>query len=325
MKDEHHQRPLNVTDVARAIDAETLARDIAALPATRKLLHAGEFEVYCAQACELPHAMQEIARLRELAFRAVGEGTGQALDTDRFDQSYHQLFVWHRGSQAILGAYRLGFTTPIVAAEGVAGLYTHTLFDFDEDMFIHTGPCIELGRSFVHPEWQGSSRVLRLLWGGIAAVLDQHPEVRCLFGPVSISPDYSDWVRRLMLKALQQHHMDPMLEQLVRPRHPLESQPIGPSSKSLQWARLTSVLAGLGELSALSKFLQEVAPDLGLPMLIKHYLGLQGRFAAFNLDTAFNNTLDGLVFVQVQNISTKLRRKLTGATEAKLVPEEVTA
>lgn len=219
-----------------------------------------------------------------------------------------------RSSQAILGAYRLGFTARIVAAEGVVGLYTHTLFDFDDDMFAHTGPCIELGRSFVHPEWQGSSRVLRLLWGGIAAVLDQHPAVQRLFGPVSISPDYSDSARGVLLKALQHHHMDPVLQQLVRPRHPLECNP---GSKPSQWARLTSVLAGLGELTALAKFLQEVAPDLGLPMLIKHYLGLQGRFAAFNLDASFNNTLDGLVFVQVQNISTKLRRKLTGTAEVR--------
>ncbi len=306
----HHSS--TVAPVAPAISALALSRDIAALSATRKLLHVGEFEVYCAPAHELPHAMLEIARLREWAFRAVGEGTGQALDTDRFDHSYQQLFVWHSSHQTILGAYRLGFTAPIVAAEGVQGLYTHSLFDFDEDMFVHTGPCIELGRSFVHPEWQGSSRVLRLLWGGIAAVLDQHPEVQRLFGPVSISPNYSDSARGLLLNALQHHHMDPVLQQLVRPRHPLEWSP---GTKPSQWGRLTSVLAGLGELTALAKFLQEVAPDLGLPMLIKHYLGLQGRFAAFNLDASFNNTLDGLVFVQVQNISPKLRRKLTGATE----------
>ena len=299
-----------ITALAPAVCRDALAQDVAALPVARRLLHAGDFEVYCASATELPHAMLEIARLREWAFRAVGEGTGLALDTDRFDQTYHHLFVWHRSSQAILGAYRLGFTAPIAAAEGVAGLYTHSLFEFDASLLAHTGACIELGRSFVHPEWQGSSRVLRLLWGGIAVVLDQHPEVKRLFGPVSISPDYSDNARSLLLNALQRHHMDPVLQQLVQPRHP--PQWGSPHGKSSQWTRLTSVLAGLGELAALTKCLQEAAPDLGLPMLIKHYLGLQGRFAAFNMDAAFNNTLDGLVFVQVQNISPTLRRKLTG-------------
>jgi putative hemolysin len=319
-----HTAPF-VTPLAPPVNPDALAADVAALPAACKLLQAGEFEVFCATASAMPHGMQEIARLREWAFRAVGEGTGRALDTDRFDHTYHQLFVWHRSSRAILGAYRLGFTAPIVAAEGVGGLYTHSLFDFDADLLAHTGPCIELGRSFVHPEWQGSSRVLRLLWGGIARVLDQHPEVQRLFGPVSISPDYSDRARNLLLKALQQHHMDPNLQPLVRPRHPHVWQPSSKPSQRTHLARLTNVLAGLGEIAALAKFLQEVAPDLGLPMLIKHYLGLQGRFAAFNVDADFNNTLDGLVFVEVHNISPKLRRKLTGAAEAKETREPATA
>ncbi len=281
-----------------------LAADIARQPIANRLLHIGELEVYCGIAAQAPAVMDEIARLRELAFRQAGEGTGLAQDRDGYDVYYRQLFVWHRARQQILGAYRLGFGQPIVRDHGVHGLYSRSLFDYSPALFEHIGPSIELGRSFVHPDHQGSSRALRLLWAGIAALLDHHPEVQTLFGPVSISPSYSELGRALLLKAIQHHHMDAKLSELVRPLNP------GKLQTRMLPTRYTSVLAGLADPTALSRYLHGLGPGLGLPMLIKHYLDLQGRFAAFNVDAAFNNTLDGLVFVQVQNIPDKLLRKL---------------
>jgi putative hemolysin len=290
--------------ITAPVAPDALASDIARLPMANRLLDIGELAVYCCAAAQAPAVMDEIARLRELSFRQVGEGTGLAQDRDEFDAHYQQLFVWHRAKQQIVGAYRLGFGQPILRDHGVYGLYSRSLFDYSCALFDHIGPSLELGRSFVHPDHQGSSRPLRMLWGGIAALLDHHPEVQTLFGPVSISPSYSELGRALLLQAIQQHHMDAKLSELVRPLNP------GKLQARMLPTRYTSVLAGLADPTALSRYLHGLGPGLGLPMLIKHYLDLQGRFAAFNVDAAFNNTLDGLVFVQVHNIPDKLRRKL---------------
>ncbi len=293
--------------LAPAIDPAVLAQEIASLPASASLMRVGEFEVLCTPAQPIPALMQEIGRLREWAFRLVGEGTGRASDLDAFDAHYEQLFVWHHSERKLLGAYRLGFTQDINQRQGVAGLYTHSLFEFDNQMLARLGPSIELGRSFVHPQFQGSSRALRLLWAGIAVVLERHPQVACLFGPVSISSRYSRLGRALMLRTLQLHHMDADLHGLIRARRAPDGMP-GALAQ-----RITEASAGLGDPKRLSRVLERIEHGMGLPMLIKHYIELRGRFAAFSVDAAFNQTLDGLVFVRVADIPPRFRTKLTAA------------
>jgi putative hemolysin len=296
-----------IADVPKAL----LKQDVAALDASDRLLAVGGFVVYCATANKLPHILREIGRLRETAFRAVGEGTGRAFDLDEFDSHYHHLFVWSEASSEIVGAYRIAFTHELIACHGVTSLYTHSLFEFDAPLFERLGPSLEMGRSFVHPAWQGNTRALRLLWAGIAVLLDRHPAIRHLFGPVSVSPQFSDMGKFLIMTALQLHHMDADLKQLVRPRN----APRELASKTNQQAeqRLLEISAGLADPGRLSKFLQRIEHGLKLPMLIKHYIELKGRFAGFNVDNSFNGTLDGLVFVRVEDINPKMRARLTGS------------
>ena len=302
--DTQHQ-PI-IADVPKAL----LQQDISELDASDRLLAFGGYVVYCTTANKLPHVMREIGRLREIAFRAVGEGTGRALDVDWFDPHYHHLFVWNQPSSEIVGAYRVAYTQELLAHSGVTSLYTHSLFDFDASLFERLGPSLEMGRSFVHPAWQGNTRVLRLLWAGIVVLLDRHPDIRHLFGPVSVSPQFSDVGKFLIMTALQLHHMDADLKQLVRPRNTPQNLAHQTSQQSEQ--RLTEISSGLADPSRLSKFLQRIEHGLKLPMLIKHYIELKGRFAGFSVDDAFNGTLDGLVFVRVEDISFKMRARLTG-------------
>ena len=292
-----------IADVPKAL----LKQDVAALDASDRLLAVGGFVVYCAKANKLPHILRQIGRLRETAFRAVGEGTGRALDLDEFDPHYHHLFVWSDTSSEIVGAYRVAFTHELIAHHGVTSLYTHSLFEFDASLFERLGPSLEMGRSFVHPAWQGNTRALRLLWAGIAVLLDRHPAIRHLFGPVSVSPQFSDMGKFLIMTALQLHHMDADLKQLVRPRN--APRPADQQSEQ----RLLEISAGLADPGRLSKFLQRIEHGLKLPMLIKHYIELKGRFAGFSVDDSFNGTLDGLVFVRVQDINPKMRARLTGS------------
>ncbi|QDL55590.1 GNAT family N-acetyltransferase [Rhodoferax aquaticus] len=291
--------------VAGAQDPAELHREIAQLAPNTLLLELGTLQVFCAPAAALPLVLLEIGRLREMTFRAVGEGTGKALDIDTYDAHYQHLFVWNRDSREIVGAYRLALTHPVMQGLGVEGLYTHSLFDFDVRLLERLGPSLELGRSFVRPECQGSTRALRLLWAGIAVVLDRHPEVYHLFGPVSVSPRFSELGRMLIMSALQLHHMDPELKCLIQARN-------APQAPAHPWHhRLNEVSAGLADPGRLSRFLKRLEQGMALPMLIKHYIELKGRFAGFNIDHAFSGTLDGLVFVRVHDIPHKLRTRLT--------------
>lgn len=299
-----------IADVPKAL----LLQDVAALDASDQLLAVGGYVVYCATANQLPHVMREIGRLRETAFRAVGEGTGKALDLDEFDANYYHLFVWSEAQSEIVGAYRIGFTEELIALHGVTSLYTHSLFEFDAALFERLGPSMEMGRSFVHPAWQGHTRALRLLWAGISILLDRHPAIRHLFGAVSVSPQYSDVGKFLIMTALQLHTMDADLKQLVRPRNQPREWASKTNLQSQQ--RLIEISAGLTDPTRLSTFLQRIEHGLKLPMLIKHYIELKGRFAGFSVDESFNGTLDGLVFVRVEDISMRMRARLTQSRSA---------
>ena len=306
-----------IADVPR----ELLLQDVGGLDADDRLLALGDYVVYCAAANKLPHVMQEIGRLREIAFRAVDEGTGRPLDLDGFDPHYHHLFVWNQASSEIVGAYRLAFTQELIAHRGVTSLYTHSLFEFDARLFERLGPSLEMGRSFVSPAWQGNTRIMRLLWAGIAVLLDRHPAIRHLFGPVSVSPQFSDVGKFLIMTALQLHHMDADLKKLVRPRNAPQNLAHQTSQQSAQ--RLTEISSGLADPNRLSKILQRIEHGLKLPMLIKHYIELKGRFAGFSVDDAFNGTLDGLVFVRVADISPKMRTRLTGTISSPAADSKV--
>lgn len=289
--------------VAGAEPAEVLEQELVALPDECLLVRQTDFTVALAEAARIPATLREIGRLRELSFRAVQEGTGSARDLDAFDADYQHLYVWHHPTRQVVGAYRLGFTQTLSAGRGVEALYTRTLFRYDAALLQHLGPSIELGRSFVVPAWQRNFRALRLLWSGIAAVLDARPEIRCLFGPVSISASYSPLARALMETALNVHHGDARLQSLVSPRTP---------SRDRQSSRDTRpLIAALSDPALLSRVVARLDRGSGLPVLLRHYLDLKGRFAGFNVDADFGDTLDGLVFVQVADIPAPVRAKFS--------------
>lgn len=285
--------PRALAPLAPRCEAQLLADEVATL-ARYRLLVAGEFELYLAPATHMPRLLDEIGRLREASFRLLQEGSGQARDLDRFDPHYQHLFLWHPQQREIVGAYRFGFTDAIVPRHGVQGLYTRTLFRYDARLIAQTGAAIELGRSFVAPAWQKSFQPLRLLWGGIAAVLARQPEIRYLFGPVSISPSYSLAARRLIAETLSAHHADRALAELIEPLHPLPER--------RQPAEHRNVISALADPRLLSRVISRIGNGPGLPVLLRHYLELNGRFAGFNVDESFGGTLDGLVFVSVAGI-----------------------
>ena len=282
------RRSAEATPLAPATDPAALRRDIAALATDREILRQDQFHVFCATAAELPAVLPEIGRLRELTFRAVGEGTGRARDLDRFDVFYRHLFVWNAEAGEVVGAYRLGATDEIIPRYGAHGLYTNTLFKFQPQLLLRLAPALEMGRSFVRPEYQRGYLPLLLLWKGACQYVAQQPRYRYLFGPVSISNDYRSVSRHLLS---QNFPRAPELARWVSPRHPLRA------SFGTAVPRIPAELTG--DLQTLAELIEDIENGRGLPVLLRQYLKLGGEVLAFNVDPAFNNALDALIVVDL--------------------------
>ncbi|MEZ5355335.1 MAG: GNAT family N-acyltransferase [Bryobacteraceae bacterium] len=260
-------------------------------------------EAYLARAADIPAVLGEIGRLREVSFRAVGEGTGNSRDLDIFDEHYLHLFLWNPATREIAGAYRLTSTRDAVARYGVAGLYTATLFEFDENFLARLGPALELGRSFVRAEYQRSFAPLLLLWKAIGVHVARHPEEKTLFGPVSISARYRLESRSLMVRWLEEWASWPDLGRLVRERNPFR--------------RGSGAEAAAGDVEQLSRVVSGMEPDgAGVPVLLRQYLKLGGRLLGFNVDPAFSGVVDGLIVVDLTRTEPRWLSRYLGIEEA---------
>jgi len=274
---------------------ELLLCDIQALPERRCLVENGEFAVYAAQASEIPHLLQEVGRLREVTFREAGEGTGKRWDLDRFDRHYWHLLLWNKTKNELVGGYRAGNTAEIIAEHGINGLYTNTLFRYDERLFEKMGTALELGRSFVRPEYQREYAPLLLLWKAIARFVTLRPETPVLFGAVSISNTYNRASRELIYSFFEARKQGDELAGLVTPRRPFRPARMG------RWdcRAVSHVLRDLDELSAP---ITDVETDgKGLPILLKQYAKVGGKLLGFNVDRKFSDVLDGLVVVDLRH------------------------
>jgi putative hemolysin len=186
--------------VAAPVPADLLAKEVEMLPADRCLVENGDLAVYLGTEPEIPQLLGEVGRLREITFRGAGEGTGKTSDLDAFDRYYSHILLWHKTKRELVGAYRAGNTAKILAERGIGGIYTSTLFRYDERFFQKLGPALELGRSFVRPEYQRQYAPLLLLWKGIAQMVARQPEIPVLFGAVSVSNAYNEASRELIYR-----------------------------------------------------------------------------------------------------------------------------
>ena len=287
-------------------DQADLSREIRRLLSRRSLCQSGDAHCLLVQAGEIPHGLREIGRLRELTFRAVGEGTGQCYDLDEFDGHYLHLLVWNDREERICGAYRLARVPGAMSRAGMSRLYCNTLFRFRPELFRRMGPSLELGRSFVRAEMQDSPSTIRLLWKGLGKVVADHPEHKYLWGAVSISAAYHPAARALIVEHLKAHHFADHLAPFVRSRTP-------PSTGQ--------DLCGFGEVSDLSADIEELSAlvigieggGAGIPPLLRQYVKLGGRFAAFNVDRNFGNCVDALVAVDLTRTDRRLLHAFLGS------------
>jgi putative hemolysin len=299
---------LAAQDVAPAQDPAAVAADVAALPPDRVLAEAGHLRVYCAEAAELPHALPEIGRLRETTFRAAGEGTGRAADLDAFDAHYRHLFLWDAARSRVAGAYRLAVTTDVLPAHGPEGLYTRTLFRYDGRLLDQIGPALELGRSFVCDEYQRGFAPLLTLWRGIGAFVARRPEIRRVFGAVSISSRYDSLSRQLLVRFLSSAARRHRASRLVEPLRPLVPAP--GHEAMLESAAVTS-------LEGVASLLAAIEPDgKSVPVLVRQYLNLNARLLAFSVDPSFGDALDGLMLADLLDVPRPMLDRLMGREAA---------
>ncbi|MFN7926211.1 MAG: GNAT family N-acyltransferase [Bryobacteraceae bacterium] len=287
-----------LAEIAPGGDPDLIAAEVERLGPG--LVECGDLSVHVARASEIPHALLEIGRLREIAFRADSEGTGRERDLDSFDQRYLHLFAWSRKAREIVGAYRLGLTANATPRD----LYSATLFDYGPEFLARLGPAIELGRSFIRPEYQKSFAPLLALWKGIGRFVAEHPQYGTLFGPVSISSRYRLASRQLMVACLERWASWQGLAQLVRERNPF------PRGAAVAQARAV-------DLDQLSDVVADSEPDgAGIPVLLRQYLKLGGKLLGFNIDEDFSGVVDGLIVVDLMRTEPKLLARYLGQREA---------
>ena len=296
--------------VALGVPAEFLAEEVARIPKDRCLAESGELAVYVGTAREMPHLLHEVGRLRELTFRKVGEGTGKSRDLDPFDDYYWHIVLWQKTKQELVGAYRAGDTAEILAERGISGLYTSTLFHYDERVFQKLGPAMELGRSFVRPEYQRQYAPLLLLWKGIARMVARRPQIPVLFGAVSISNAYNEASRELIYRFFEARMHEDELAGLIEPRRPFRPAAL----RRWDCRGMSQVLRDLDELS--QPITDVEADGKGLPILLRQYAKVGGKLLGFNVDRKFSNVLDGLVVVDLRKTEAAVLERYMGRENA---------
>lgn len=252
--------------------------------------------------------MHEIGRLRELTFRQVGEGTGKKRDLDRYDRDYRHLILWDEQELEIAGAYRIGEVSRIQSQLGSRGIYSEELFDYDRiKMQRYFTQGIELGRSFVSPRYWGR-RSLDYLWYGIGAYLKRYPDIRYLFGPVSLTNSYPDFAKALIVSYYRHYFGDP--DSLAEARVPYL---LDDSIQQRVWETLSGDDAD-EDFTLMREQLMHM--NVTVPTLYKQYADIcergGARFLDFNVDADFGHCIDGLVMIDLQQLKAAKRKRYLG-------------
>lgn len=261
-----------------------------------RLLETKNYEVFFASAKDIPNLLHEIGRLREITFREVGEGTNKEIDLDKFDKYYHHLLLWDREANCLAGAYRMGLGKEIYKKFGINGFYIQTLFRIEPELYQMMENTIEMGRAFIIGEYQQKPMPLFLLWKGIVHVTLRYPEYKYLMGGVSISNQFSDFSKSLMIEFMKSHYYDPYLAQYIYPKKEYKVK-LKDGDKDFVFD------ATKADMQKFDKIIDEIEPGaLRIPVLIKKYVKQNARLVAFNVDPKFNNAVDGLMYIKVSDI-----------------------
>ncbi|GEC70910.1 Putative hemolysin [Flavobacterium flevense] len=303
----------NPKEIAGPANEEKIISEVKALRDTDcRLLQSKNYEVFFAGANKIPSILHEIGRLREITFREVGEGTNESIDLDKFDQYYHHLFLWDEEAKRIAGAYRMGLGSEIYPKSGIEGFYLNELFRFEPELHEMMHQSIEMGRAFIIKEYQQKPMPLFLLWKGIIHTTLRFPEHKYLLGGVSISNQFSDFSKSLMIEFMKSNYYDPYIAQYIHPKKAYKVK-LKDADKDFIFNETEA------DLNKFDKIIDELEPGiLRLPVLIKKYIKQNAKVVAFNVDPLFNNAVDGLMYIRIADIPESTMKPVMEEFQAEL-------
>jgi putative hemolysin len=290
--------PKSPKKIIDTVDQNAMIYEVDALRemGDKRLLESKNYEVFLARKEHIPNVLKELGRLREITFRAIGEGTNNATDLDRYDDYYHQMFLWDRDANRIAGAYRMGMGKEISKMYGLDGFYLNELFKFEPELYKMMSESIEMGRAFIIKEYQLKPMPLFLLWKGIVHCTLRFPEHKYLIGGVSISNKFSNFSKSLMIEFMKSNYYDPYVAQYITPKKDFKVK-LEDADKDFIFDESEA------DLNKFDKIIDELEPnELRLPVLIKKYVKQNAKVVAFNVDPLFNNAVDGLMYIRIADL-----------------------
>ena len=305
--------PKNPKVIANPANQEKIIAEVDALRNTDcRLLQSKNYEVFFTEAPKIPVILHEIGRLREVTFREVGEGTNESIDIDKYDKYYHHMFLWDDDAKQIAGAYRMGLGSEIYPKMGIEGFYLTGLFRFEPELHDMMHKSIEMGRAFIKKDYQQKPMPLFLLWRGIMHTTLRYPEHKFLLGGVSISNQFSNFSKSLMIEFMKSNYYDPYIAQYVHPKKEFKVK-LKDADKDFIFDEAES------DLNKFDKIIDELEPgNLRLPVLIKKYIKQNARLVAFNVDPLFNNAIDGLMYIRIADIPESTMKPVMEEFQAEL-------
>jgi putative hemolysin len=295
--------------VAEKTDSVLIESELENLPEKQHLLAFKHYSVFYGYQKQIPHCVKEIARLRELTFRDLDEGSGEPYDTDKFDATYMHLFIYDNENKKITGAYRIGQTDILQKQGGLEQLYLSQMFNFNENFVNQQKPCLEMGRSFIIASEQKSYHSLLLLWKGIGAYVCQNPRYRTFYGTVSLSKLYDPRsvaiIEQVMVKKSEGVSAKTAFNGLLHP-------------EVTQFIKQNTF-----DLDALSSMISAIEDDgKDVPVLLKQYQKLGANFHCMGIDTNFNQTPGLLLSVHLPSSPKKLQQLYLGDNKAEYLAYE---
>ncbi|MBU3680462.1 MAG: lysophospholipid acyltransferase family protein [Flavobacterium sp.] len=290
--------PKSPKTIATPANNEKMISEVEALrkEGNSRLTHSKNFEVFFTTAANIPNILHEIGRLREITFREIGEGTNESIDLDKFDHYYHHMFLWDDDAKKIAGAYRMGLGAQIFTKQGIKGFYLQELFRFEPELFDMMSKSIEMGRAFIIKEYQQKPMPLFLLWKGIVHTTLRFPEHKFLIGGVSISNQFTDFSKSLMIEFMKSHYYDPYVAQYIHAKKEFKVK-LKDADKDFIFDETEA------DVNKFDKIIDEIEPGtLRLPVLIKKYIKQNAKVVAFNVDPLFNNAIDGLMYIRIADL-----------------------
>ena len=282
--------------IAPPVDPDKVRAEMERIP-ERALFEVGDYRCYLTRPDDIPSVMKELARLREIVFRGVGEGTGKAEDTDQYDRYFHHLILWHIPDGRIAGAYRVGFGEDLVK-QGIGhdAFYTASLFRFQSGLDACLPNAMELGRTIIVPDYQRDVQPLKLLLSALLTAAVRHPSVVYTLGPASVSNAIPDFYKSLIVHFMLKRYGVPDKASLAIPTTPFK-----PGFLRVDPDKLLCACETAEDLDRLIVSLSD--GKYRLPVLLRKYVSFGARIVDFNVDPLFNNSMDGLVLLDFKAIT----------------------